>query len=332
MVSSDNAKGPTSIVRSHPLLYHYTSQVGLEGIIKSNALWATYFDHMNDAHEIREAQAPLVDEIARRLTPFFCELRRKGSRKGTPPDDQRSAELYAEKWGNALYDTVFPRVEKERTSWCCITSFCSHAKDQRYEQTNGLLSQWRAYGRDGYCLVFDTAKLSQQLEHEGSLFMGFHTGLYVAHYPLDGAPPVQSFIELIKASVDVIKGAAQGNADPPVDALWLPFIGVATAYKHRGFFEEREVRLVTFPATELAYERMKGVKGYKELPLKETFTTDRNGKKVVRVALFGEKCDALPIQRIIVGPSASQSENATYACKLVGGKIPVTKSATPFVG
>lgn len=331
MITDDNTN-PTSIARSHPLLYHYTNQAGLKGIIESNALWATYFEHMNDAHEIREARVPLVNEVARRLVPFFRELRQKGGGKGTPADDQRSAELYAEKWASALYDIVFPRVEEKRTSWCCIASFCSHAKDQRYEQTNGLLSQWRAYGRDGYCLVFDTAKLSQQLGHEGSLFMGFHTSLYAAHYPLDGVPPVQSFIELIKASLDVIKRAARGNTDPPVDDLWLPFIAVATAYKHRGFFEEREVRLVTFPATKLASQKMKDVKGYKAAPLREAFTTDRNGKKVVRIALFGEKSDALPIQRIIVGPSASQTENATFACKLVGSKIPVTKSATPFVG
>jgi hypothetical protein len=204
--------------------------------------------------------------------------------------------------------------------------------DQRYEQTNGLLSQWRAYGKDGYCLVFDTATLMHQLDHEQQLFMNFHTGMSAAHYPLDGTPPLESFMQLLKVSQDVIEAAARKQEDAPVDALWLPFIDVATSYKHRGFFEEREVRLVTFPGTKLAADKMKGVKGYKELPLKATFTTERNGKRVIRIALFGAKSDPLPIQRVIVGASASQPENAAFASKLVGGKIPVTNSATPFVG
>jgi hypothetical protein len=67
-----------SLVRDHPHLYHYTTEAGLKGIVESNSLWATYFRDMNDATEIHELRAPLVRELARRLTPFVNERRRKG--------------------------------------------------------------------------------------------------------------------------------------------------------------------------------------------------------------------------------------------------------------
>ena len=103
---------------------------------------------MNDANEIHELRVPLVRELARKLTPFVQERRQKGipiskivSMSGG------EAEHFARGWVNSLYSTVFQSDEMERTSACYISSFCSHSNDQAYERENGLLSQWRGYGK-----------------------------------------------------------------------------------------------------------------------------------------------------------------------------------------
>jgi Protein of unknown function (DUF2971) len=327
--------GNASLVQSHPQLYHYTNEGGLKGIIDNNSLWATYFGDLSDANEIHELRVPLVQELAQRLVPFFRELRQKGlgKRNGVSHlHDTRAAQQYARKWANAVYDIVFPSNEAGRTSLCCITSFCSHSNDHAYEQENGLLSQWRGYGRDGFCLVFGTAALLKQLESERASFFSFHTDLYAAHYPVDGAAVLEPFTELLRLSETIIKTAAVGDHDPPVDDLWLPFISSATTFKHRGFYEEREVRLVVIAGTDIAEKQMRGVEGYKPLPLKVPFMTERDGRKCRRISLFGARSAPLPLERVIVGPSRSQDRNVEIARKIVGSKIPVSKSATPFIG
>jgi hypothetical protein len=187
-----------SLVRDHPHLYHYTNGVGLKGIVESNSLWATYFRHMNDANEIHELRVPLVRELARRLTPFVQERRQKGipiskivSMSGG------EAEHFARGWVNSLYSTVFQSDEMERTSACYISSFCSHSNDQAYERENGLLSQWRGYGKQGgFCLVFDTADLFKLFEQERRTYFYPYADLRDVHYSTEGAPELALFSEL----------------------------------------------------------------------------------------------------------------------------------------
>jgi hypothetical protein len=139
-------------VQSHPQLYHYTNEGGLKGIIDNNSLWATYFGDLSDANEIHELRVPLVQELAQRLVPFFRELRQKGlgKRNGVSHlHDTCAAQQYAENGKCGLTISYFRRTKQENES-CCITSFCSHSNDHAYEQENGLLSQWRGYGRDGF--------------------------------------------------------------------------------------------------------------------------------------------------------------------------------------
>jgi hypothetical protein len=123
-----------------------------------------------------------------------------------------------------------------------------------------------------------------------------------------------------------------GSRDFSVDEAVLAFVASATTFKHRGFFEEREVRLIAIAGTEAAAEMMKDVKGYKPTPVKARSTTDRNGSKREHISLFGSGFAALPIRRVIVGPSRSQDQNVAIARDIVGDGIPVTKSATLFLG
>ena len=37
---------------THPELHHYTTFAGLEGIVRSNTIWASHFSDLNDATEV----------------------------------------------------------------------------------------------------------------------------------------------------------------------------------------------------------------------------------------------------------------------------------------
>jgi hypothetical protein len=331
----EEGDGNDSLAERHPHLYHYTDGAGLRGIVESNSLRATYFGNLNDANEILELRVPLVRELSRRLEPFVKEIRAKGSRRSRVISrlggNAVVAQRLARTWANALYSTTFET--KDKLGLCCITSFCSHANDQAYERENGLLSQWRGYGGDGgFCLVFDTAALSRQLEAERKTYFFLHAELQAAHYPIEGASPIDVFESLLTLSEGVIKKAVEGDRDFSSAELFVPFVGSATAFKHRGFFEEREVRLVAMAGTKFADDNIKDLEGYTPMPLREPTTILRDGVPRQYISLFGKDCDRLPIERVIVGPSRTQSDNVAIARKIVGNSIPVSKSATPFVG
>ncbi len=55
---------------SHPELHHYTTFAGLEGIVRSNTIWASHFSDLNDATEVILLREPLV----RALTENFSDI------------------------------------------------------------------------------------------------------------------------------------------------------------------------------------------------------------------------------------------------------------------
>ena len=61
-----------SVVDAHPLLYHYTTAEGLEGIVSSHQLWATNIHYLNDAEEhtgFFERRLPYLVDRAIRARP-----------------------------------------------------------------------------------------------------------------------------------------------------------------------------------------------------------------------------------------------------------------------
>ena len=67
-------------------------------------------------------------------------------------------------------------------------------------------------------------------------------------------------------------------------------------------------------------------------PLKDVFKRSRDKRERSHISLFGKDFPDLPIKRVIVGPSRSQENNVLFARKIVGRSLPVSKSATPYIG
>jgi hypothetical protein len=142
---------------------------------------------------------------------------------------------------------------------------------------------------------------------------------------------MECFTELLSTSEAVIEAALRGNRDFAVNEVLPAFVSSASAFKHEGFYEEREVRLVAMAGTEFA-AKMERKEGRDPLPLKEVFNRSRDKRERRHISLFGQDFAGLPIKRVIVGPSRSQDNNVALAQKIVGKKVPVSKSATPYIG
>jgi Protein of unknown function (DUF2971) len=320
------------VIATHPELYHYTDEAGLKGILQSNSFRASYFADMNDAREIHELRPSFVAEMMSRLIPVFEQMR-KEKPIGHAVWRQGIAQQLSYRWARILYNTIFDENEETRSAFCCTTSFCSHVEDQPYERDNGLLSQWRGYGKDGgFCLVFDSAALWKLFEEERSKYLYLYTDVRKAHYSRSGTEALGSFVDLLDESEKVIKAGVSGSVEFTVDQTFLPFLESATAFKHQGFFEEREVRLIAMAGTQLVIDKLNGVQGFQPRPLKEVFTSTRDGRTRRYILLFGKDFPPLPLRRVIVGPSARQANNIAIARNMVRDKIPVSTSRTPFVG
>lgn len=117
------------------VLYHYTTQAGLLGILDSDALWATKIHYLNDASEYQLA-LDLASAILNQLL------------KGERSTRQRRKI-------SSLLDNL-RMIEHMNV---CVCSF-SENRDQ--------LSQWRAYagGSSGYSIGFCTAHLTAKAESQ----------------------------------------------------------------------------------------------------------------------------------------------------------------------
>ncbi len=211
-----------------------------------------------------------------------------------------------------------------------ITSFCAHTSDQKYEQRNGLLSQWRGYARGGYAIVFDAKKLCDlyRLEAKKYYYLSSHIGDVV--YQGDEETFEEEFGERIeKIKYGFLKFIETGSWE--VGEIFGDVLLIFTCLKHRGFFEEREVRSVAFPMTEEVQENYKRVDPTyvsPGTPMKEIHVRE-DGAPYLEMFDFDEK-PPLPITRIVVGPQENQVRSKKEIENLIGKDIEVHCSETPL--
>jgi hypothetical protein len=216
-----------------------------------------------------------------------------------------------------------------------VLSFCTPT-NERVSQ-HGLLSQWRGYGTDGgYALVFDTARLDALLHEEAEKWAWDLFGGDVIY----SSDPPDKFREDLGPATDAIKaGVAEfirsaGNHDA-LEPVYYALIQCACRYKHWGFDEEREVRIVAIPANkEIAEESQRRNLGIPEKP-RHSFV--RNGAVVPCIHLFegimADRNRVLPITRVIVGPHPEKDSRRRATDILLhenGFDIPVSESEIPY--
>ncbi|MGH9398308.1 MAG: DUF2971 domain-containing protein [Terriglobia bacterium] len=109
-----------------PVIYHYTNDRGLSGILGTGKIWLTDIFSLNDPSELRHGLSHGISVLERRVA------------NGAPETKQFAQGL----------DTFFSHVGAERSGHYYICSFSSCGDD---------LGQWRAYADNGrgYAVGFD---------------------------------------------------------------------------------------------------------------------------------------------------------------------------------
>ena len=229
-------------------LYHYTTWEGLQGILRSQTLWATKYKFLNDYSELVFFKNKLislatpyarknVENIMERLPSARRLVKEKG---GIGKVVRHEAEALINAQYGALGDQVY------------IASFCGQHANHR-TRDNGLLSQWRGYGMlGGAAIIFDSRRLEEILELEGTRF-AYDAVLLADIVYSDKYRKLRQELSVDQSLlVDVVKeffDFKNYSSGKYIDAAkaFLPFVKCISRYKHYGFSEEKEVRVVALP-------------------------------------------------------------------------------------
>jgi hypothetical protein len=119
-------------------LYHYTSQKGLLGILKSKKLWMTHILYLNDSSEFTHTLDLVKSELSKRRNELVNHLLK-------------------------LIDDTFRTydvIEKLCNNFQNNTKYISYVFSLSEKEDD--INQWKGYspGESGFCIGFDTHKLS----------------------------------------------------------------------------------------------------------------------------------------------------------------------------
>lgn len=216
-----------------------------------------------------------------------------------------------------------------------VASFCA-AKDEWISQ-NGLLSQWRGYGiNGGYAIVFDSAILNSMLAAEGDIYYEERLLWPDVQYDMAELSEVENkqvleHIRKVKKGVYTFLTTGEVNMDVEEGLESNSVLSVLC--KHRGFEEEKEVRIVVSePSAEVGPDPS----NQSEKPYRRAHSYLRDGVVVPCIHLFeDQKLNALPIRRVIVGPHPEKQQRKKAVEILLhtyGIHAKVLVSDTPFRG
>ncbi|USV99900.1 DUF2971 domain-containing protein [Pseudomonas pergaminensis] len=284
------------------ILYHYTSQQGLLGVLDSKSIWATNTHYLNDPTEFVHALS-----FARAMASHSYE------------DD------YWETFGFMLHGHLNKMDEQD----LYVSSF---------SEKPDLLSQWRGYcpGGSGYCIGFDQRLVAEYCEERG---IRLEKCLY-KHEDQAGAVatiisagrdcfpsvphsveeffslPTEEKLDCMFAIKDRLNGDLKPEADRVLNTICNLLLELAPLFKHEGFHEEAEWRIISNkPDHQVRF---------------------RTGPSYVipyiSIDLLNAKPDVL--KKLIVGPNPNQARAAKAAELLVKqygyDKSIVTCSDIPF--
>lgn len=323
-------------------LFHYTDWKGFEGIWRSGILRATDYRYLNDFKEVVFIREHLIESVSKDLVARLREkmkgnadLRKRIRKAGKLPI---LAKTEATNVVNTAYRVTYQGSDNNPPFVrAFIASFCSHLRNEEpYEHRNGLLSQWRAYGKsERYAIVFDTKKLEKLLSEESSHYIYNPSHLSDVDYDLGGKESIRWISNLTNHMSEFVMSYTFDDKKINLAPLLTSFLKATTRLKHQGFREEKEKRIVGNPYTkELdAYIRKSAEPSYEapSKPFKDIVKDRETGREYIELFAFngGRR---LPIRRVIVGPSMNQSEYARKAKALVKGEVRVHLSETPFSG
>jgi hypothetical protein len=211
------------LIKTHPLLAHYTSLSVLEKILKTDELWLSNPLFMNDLEEVRFG----VLEGARLFLQGDAITQACGSNT-TRADTLKHA-----------FNHYFEQFNKEQAFDTYVFCMSEHGP----KNSDGRLSMWRGYGGQGTgaALVFNTAFVTAPNDNSPLIISRVHYA---------SAEDRRTWLnQKLLAWCDILRNSAIPDNMLHVAAYW--FFSLIKLFalksKHHGFQEECEWRLIYLP-------------------------------------------------------------------------------------
>jgi hypothetical protein len=280
-----------------PMVYHYTNDVGLRGIIESGKIWLTDIFNLNDPSELSHGFSQAISILNDRAStghPATKLFAQTFQHFGTAGGLQASAHFF-------------------------VCSFSSRGDE---------LGQWRAYADDGrgYALGFDTrvlesafARVSETGHFSGNTFpvsyddeelAGFHRQFIDMVFPLLTLPsgrqfPKDAVVEyMTDLSVTLAKNVAQS----------------VLFYKHSAYSNEQEYRFLQLHHADVPPPEVK----FRSRPHSLVRYREFDWRSVASDAL----------KQIVIGPSADPQKAAQFAGDCLrsfhSGRVEIIASKVPY--
>jgi Protein of unknown function (DUF2971) len=248
-----------------PIIYHYTNDVGLRGIVESGRLWLTNIFDLNDPSELRHSLRHAVDILQKKA-------------QSGPPE----SKLFARDFGS---------LDKgmERVGHIFTCSFSERGDD---------LGQWRAYADNGrgYALGFDADLLERAFGADGKTSTS-NNGAFPVTYRDSSLDDLHT--QLIDNMFDLIS-LPHGRSLPGQAILaYMVQLSVALAanvlhaglfFKHEAYSNEKEYRFLEVHRADAAPPIKQRVRDYSLVSYREF-----DWKRTVPSAL----------REIVIGPAAT---------------------------
>lgn len=299
-------------------------------------MWATEATCLNDSSEIThffdERLRKLIVEDARKYAIERARVPKVLARMISDGGIDRVAELEATAWHSTLRRVTLAM----NRPFVLSLSGPSDARVQR----SGLLSQWRGYGGDGgYALVLDARKLETMLEEEAQSHNYMHVQIGDVYYHgIDpkiqpATPDIEEYEQIVHEGVSRMM---RGGTAVETPRFYEAVTALSCLYKHWGFWEEREVRIVVVPAS----DEVANAGEPHNPPRKEVKILSRNKKSIPYIELFNRAAPEstqgrLPVRRVIVGPHKNRELHAETVREFLGRQgyvAEVVQSEIPYIG
>ena len=326
-----------TVEEQYPELLHYTTAAGLNGILRSGSLWASHASFLNDAEEITHYFDERLPEIVYEVGFEYVQTHAKSPEISEIIQAQGGIEKLAKIESDAMANVLIKGTLEFNNPY--IFSM-SAPRDVSISQS-GLLSQWRGYGTDGgYAFVFDTNQFMKLFFLENKTYRDMFMicgDVYYHGIESDSQPAAE---DVRKSEAILREGVAKlfrGGATEDTPEFYPAISQLSCLYKHWGFWEEREVRVVAITSNvAMASETVADNNSITYRPVKSYI---RDGMPVPYLDLFANLTDQpaqLPIKRIIVGPHRDKELRAEAVRRLLrdtGYKdVEVICSKIPYIG
>jgi hypothetical protein len=274
------------------ILYHYTSAVGLMGIIHSQALWATNAEFLNDAQELQFGRPTIRDELLRRADKL------NAGGEGVVDENYSRATVM-----RSAADHLAPggAYAAQQHHFVYVACFCA---------VDDLLSQWRSYGTDvGYAIGFWTEPLRRvRPAQPGARTNGAQETAKLIQVQYGEVAALTAAIRVLQTIAPRPVGSPGAAGYALAQTVVLPALA---GIKNAAFAAEQEWRLV------IATDQHR-----------PSFRTGSLG--VIPYIALSYPLGA--IAEVVVGPGPEQTLREQGVRLLVGNDVAVRSSGAPFRG